>query len=269
MGVRRDDADDANSGVEARSVAREPRRTDVTCRAVHQVGPGVRLCLLAGFRLSLGTEPLLLPLTAQRVLALLALQDRPVLRSFVAASLWLEATDANAAANLRSALWRLGRAGRPLVEAVGRHLQLASDVAVDLRQAVAVAHRAMAGAAGWQPTGDHVALLSKDLLPTWYDEWAIVERERFRLLRLHALEALCERLTDLGRFGDAVQAGFAAVAADPLRETARRVLIRAFLAEGNVGEAVRQYGEFRALLRDELGLEPSPAMTSLVPVRAR
>src|SRR6266571_3495035 len=54
--------------------------------------------------------------------------------------------------------------------------------------------------------------LSIDLLPYWYEDWVLVERERFRQLRLHALEALCEQLTALGRFDHAVEAGIAAVA---------------------------------------------------------
>jgi DNA-binding SARP family transcriptional activator len=39
----------------------------------------------------------------------------------------------------------------------------------------------------------------------------VTEREHFRQLRLHALEKLCERLTDEGRFRQAVKAGLAAV----------------------------------------------------------
>src|SRR6266700_2866149 len=33
--------------------------------------------------------------------------------------------------------------------------------------------------------------LSADLLPDWYDDWLLLEQERFRQLRMHALEALC------------------------------------------------------------------------------
>ena len=62
--------------------------------------------------------------------------------------------------------------------------------------------------------------------------------------------------------------GLAAVAGEPLRESAHRALITAYLAEGNRSEALRQYRFFRHLLADELGLEPSPLMESLVdPVR--
>jgi DNA-binding SARP family transcriptional activator len=92
----------------------------------------------------------------------------------------------------------------------------------------------------------------------------LLERERFHQLRLHALEALCDRLTTAGRYGEAIDAGLAAVTAEPLRESAHRVLIKAHLAEGNQGEADRQYQLCRRLLRDELGVDPSNALRALL-----
>jgi DNA-binding SARP family transcriptional activator len=106
--------------------------------------------------------------------------------------------------------------------------------------------------------------LQGDLLPDWYEDWIVVERERFRQLRLHALECLCDRLRKEGMFAEAVEAGLAAVASEPLRESSHRVLIAAYLAEGNRGEAIREYRAYRDLVRDELGVDPSPRMERLV-----
>ena len=224
----------------------------------------VRLRLLGGFRLLVGGEPVLVPMNGQKVVAFLALQDRPVLRSHVAASLWLEATEAHAGANLRSALWKVSRVGVPLVEVAGGNLQLAPTVTIDLRDSIALARLTISSPGSWEPAERDVDLFSEDLLPSWYEDWVLIEHERYRQLRLHALESLCERLTTLGRFASAIQAGFAAVTGEPLRESAHRALIAAFLAEGNVGEAMRQYEGFADLLRDELDLEPSPAIRALV-----
>jgi DNA-binding SARP family transcriptional activator len=91
-----------------------------------------------------------------------------------------------------------------------------------------------------------------------------MERESYHQLRLRALEALCRRLSAKGRFGQAVQAGLAAVSGEPLRESARRALIEAHLAEHNVAAALREYEAFHQLLRDELGLDPSEDMRALV-----
>jgi Bacterial transcriptional activator domain. len=56
----------------------------------------------------------------------------------------------------------------------------------------------------------------------------------------------------------------AAVSGEPLRESAHRQLIEVHLAEGNRVEALRQYEAYRQLMRDELGLGPSPHIVNLV-----
>ena len=223
-----------------------------------------RLSLLGGFELRCAGQDVAVSRSGQRLLALLALQVRPLERLWVAGTLWLDATEERAGASLRSALWRLPQPqGAAVVEATTTHLRLAGDLAVDVRELAAQAEELDARAVGDSHAADPSAL-SRDLLPDWYEEWVVLERERFRQLRLHALEALCRRLTEAGRFGAAVQAGLAAVAGEPLRESAHRTLIRAHLAEGNPGEAVRQYHLYRRLLAGELAIEPSAAIRELV-----
>ena len=101
----------------------------------------LRLQLLDSFELTRGDSRLELPLPAQRLLAFLALHDQPMLRGYVAGTLWLESNEAHAAGSLRSALWRTRRLGPRLVESRGRRLELASVVAVDVRAVVAWARR--------------------------------------------------------------------------------------------------------------------------------
>jgi len=92
----------------------------------------------------------------------------------------------------------------------------------------------------------------------------LIEQEQYHQLRLHAMEAMSERLTAAGRHGEAVAAGLAAVHAEPLRESAHRVLVKAHLAAGNRGAALRQYEQCRRVLLDELGLEPSLTLRNLL-----
>ncbi|HEV2870488.1 MAG TPA: BTAD domain-containing putative transcriptional regulator [Actinomycetota bacterium] len=223
-----------------------------------------RLSLLGGFRLCCTGQDVPVSRSGQRLLALLALQARPLERLWVAGTLWLDATEERAGASLRSALWRLPQPdGAAVVEATTTHLRLARDLAVDVHELATRAEDLDTPAVG-DDRGLDPAALSRDLLPDWYEDWVVLERERFRQLRLHALEALCRRLTEAGRFGAAVQAGLAAVAGEPLRESAHRTLIQAHLAEGNPGEAVRQYHLYRRLLAGELALEPAAALRELV-----
>jgi DNA-binding SARP family transcriptional activator len=224
----------------------------------------VQLDLLGGFRVVHRETPIDLPLGAQRVLACLALHDRPVLRVTLAGTLWRDTTGRRAGANLRSALWRLNQEGLRLVAATAASLGLAAHVGVDIRRVEDLAHGVLNRTVRCEDVKRPVDALRGDFLPEWSDDWVQVERERFRQLRLHALEALCEQLTDSGRFGHAVDAGLAAVAGEPLRESAHRVVIKAYLAEGNRGEALRQYHFYRKLLHAELRAVPSARMRALL-----
>jgi DNA-binding SARP family transcriptional activator len=226
----------------------------------------LRLALLTGFHIESDGGAVDLPLSAQRVVAFLALHEHPLQRLFVAGSLWCDATEERANASLRTALWRLRRPGCTLVAATATHLALADGVVVDVREETKRARRATAGTG--EPTVADVAALcdAGDLLPDWYEDWVVAPRERFRQMRLHALEALCLDLAARGRYSEASETGLAAVASEPLRESAHRALIRAHLAEGNPGEALRQYRLYRRLLHDELGLDPSEQLEELVAV---
>jgi DNA-binding SARP family transcriptional activator len=105
-----------------------------------------------------------------------------------------------------------------------------------------------------------------DLLPGWYDDWALMERERIRQRMLHALEALSRNLASQGRWAEAVETALAAVTAEPLRESAQRTLIEVHLAEGNWIEGRRAFDAYRELLRHELGAEPSADLAALIPM---
>lgn len=223
--------------------------------------PSVRL--LSSFQLALGDEIVVLPPSVQRLVAFLSICDRPLLRQSVAGTLWPETSESRAAANLRSALWRLNQLEIRVVAASGMSLQLASGVRVDLRDRTAQAQSLLASTEADLERVDETSF-GHDLLPDWYDDWLVIARERFHQLRLRALEFLCERLAARGEFARALDAGLAAVAGEPLRESAHRALVRAHLAEGNPAEAVRQFELYRQLLSTQLGLTPSLRIIELL-----
>ncbi len=222
-----------------------------------------RLGLLGSFSLNNGTESVRLPLNAQRLVCFLALNDGELLREHVAGSLWGDATQRHAAGSLRSALWRLGRPTDPVVEVTEAHLRLSPGVFVDVRAIEALARRILDESTELNEADMDEVSLSKDLLPDWTEDWVLIKRESHTQLRLRALEALCRRLSAIGRHGQATQAGLLAVSVEPLRESAQRVLIAANLAEGNVAAARTQYDSFRSLLREELNVEPSSDLQAL------
>jgi DNA-binding SARP family transcriptional activator len=210
--------------------------------------------VLGGFHLWWsGSVQVGIPRASQRVLAFLAIRGGVISRAAVAGTLWPNGSETYAYSNLRSALARVERTCREILQASKLELGLAEGVAVDIRQAQMLARRLLDPAvtpdqSDLSPAA--VASLSSDLLPGRYDDWVLVEAEDWRQLRLHALEALADRL--------------AAMRAEPLRESAHVALIQAHLAEGNQSEALREFTRYRTLLHAELGLEPTPRLCRLV-----
>lgn len=225
---------------------------------------GVQLALLDGFALANRGKPVSLPQRTQRVLAFLAFQDRPVLRLYVAGTLWPDVTESRAGGSLRSALWSLGRLEFQVVDAAPGTLQLAPNMAVDVRDAAAWAKHILRGSAAFDEADLDGARYPGELLPDWYDDWVVFEREQLRELRLHALETLGDRLVSEGRYGEAIEAALTVLRLEPLRDSAHRLLIRVHLAEGNHAQALRQYTDYRRRLFDALSIEPSRQMAELV-----
>jgi DNA-binding SARP family transcriptional activator len=223
---------------------------------------GVSLALLDAFRLRQDGREVPLQPSGRRLLAFLAVQERPVQRAYVSGCLWSDTSQEQANANLRTTLWRLRRLDCRPVQATASELSLAPGVRVDVREIVARARRVLDDRA--DPSDLEALVGAGDLLPDLDDGWVLIERELFRQLRLHALERLCEELTDVGAYAAAAEAGLAAVAAEPLRESAHRALIRSHLAEGNVGEATRQYRFFCGLAREHLRVPPSARLEALM-----
>lgn len=224
-----------------------------------------RLCLLGGPYVQFQRRRLSIPEGSKRLLVFVALHGGRVDRRYAAGMLWPDGDDDRASGNLRSALWRLKGAGIDALEADKVALALRADTEVDLDLLCAWTNRMINGtatAADLRVTPH--TLETTDLLPGWYDDWVIFERERLRQRLLHALEALSRRLCELQRWSEAVEVAMTAVNMEPLRESAQLVLAEAHLAEGNVVEVVRCFNSYKQLLELELGVSPGRRFSSMV-----
>ncbi|MEO8501053.1 MAG: BTAD domain-containing putative transcriptional regulator [Vicinamibacteria bacterium] len=227
----------------------------------------LRLLVLGAFGFADGNSMIVLPGSSQRLLGFLALQNRTVTRTATAGALWPDSTEEHAHASLRSALSRLSSITRRAIHVSPDTLVLKAGVRVDIRDARALANRLLVvgGApAAEDTTAAAVIALSSELLPDCYEDWAMLEAEDWRNLRLHALDALARNLVENGRFAEATTAALAAVSAEPLRETGNATLIHIHLAEGNLSEAIAAFERYRAVLQEELGLDPSPLLNELM-----
>ncbi|MFJ6484793.1 MULTISPECIES: AfsR/SARP family transcriptional regulator [unclassified Streptomyces] len=234
---------------------------------VRILGPGdaPTLHLLGGPRVVHRGRGLDVPEGSKRLLAFVALNGGRVERRHAAGTLWPSGDDLRAAGNLRSALWRLKAAGIDLLDSDKCSLSVREHTVVDLYVLYGWAGRLISGTAGSE---DLCALKWRtdalDLLPGWYDDWVLLERERVRQRLLHALEALSRQLSHVGRHAEAVESALVAVGAEPLRESAQRALIEAHLAEGNLVEALRSYDAYCGLTRRELGVAPGRELRALM-----
>ena len=180
---------------------------------------GVRLRVLGCFEAVIDGTTVNLPTNAQRVLGYLAAVESAQRRETLAGRLWGDSSQARAQASLRDALWRIRAASTGFVHATRDMVQLKADVGVDLADSQCLARQLIDNSDDEHlPAGLGRQLLEQDLLPTWDEDWIVLERERLRQLRLHALEALSRVLTDRGQFAQAIEAALAAIHAEPRRD---------------------------------------------------
>lgn len=103
-----------------------------------------------------------------------------------------------------------------------------------------------------------------DLLPGYYEDWNLTERERLTGAFSGALNRLILLLDEAGRYPEALEHARTSVAADPLNEEAQRGLIRLLIAAGQPAAAVRQYQIFDRLLQQEMGVAAPDSIRELV-----
>ena len=82
-------------------------------------------------------------------------------------------------------------------------------------------------------------------------------------LRTAAAEKHADALLAAGRGDEAVAAAETLVVAEPLRESAVALLMRALVATGRQADALAAFARLRERLADELGLDPSPSLRDL------
>jgi DNA-binding SARP family transcriptional activator len=153
--------------------------------------------------------------------------------------------------------------GRSAIELV-----LAPDAFVDVEAALEALHRAESHvsrgewAEAWGPSGVAYHVAGRPLLQgherEWLDEW----RRRLEDVRLRGLECFAAARLGLGgpTLPQAEECARRLIELAPFRETGHQILMEALERRGNVAEALRVYDHLRVLLREELGIAPSPGV---------
>jgi predicted ATPase/DNA-binding SARP family transcriptional activator len=197
----------------------------------------------------------------RRLLAMLVLRRGQVVAVDTAIdALWPRDRPRDPVAALQNHLFRLRRAlPDGMIELVGDGYRLdpsAIDVDVDrLVAAVAAGDRAEIDAALARWHGPAYPELD-DL-----DE-GVVESARLEELRTRAIEERAQRRLDTGDTGGLVAELVALADQHPLRERPRQLLMAALATTGRNAEALRVYDDFRRVLGEQLGIEPSPSLAA-------
>lgn len=200
-------------------------------------------------------------------------------REHLAGLFWGDQEDQKARHCLNTALWRLNRlldAAHPTthpylrVDAQTIGWNTASDIHLDVDEFESRCTLAdqMGDDAPEQQSRLYQQAVEQyraDLLVDCYEDWCLIERERFRVLYLRALRRLMEYHTERRAHDAAIECGRRILACDPLREDVHRDLIACYLTAGRPADALRQYRTCEELVRRELDEEPMPETQALLP----
>jgi predicted ATPase/DNA-binding SARP family transcriptional activator len=219
-------------------------------------------------------QPLELRGAVQRsVLALLLLRANVIVRvDELVDELWGEAAPPSAAKMVQNAVSKLRKGGLAsvLVTRAGGYVLHVDPDSVDAFRFQRLLQQAREALAAGSPTTAEELLEEANALwrgPPFADlaaeRFTQLEIARLEELRLEAAECAVEAGFALGRHQELAQTLETLVAQHPVRETLRQQLMLSLYRSGRQAEALAVYQSARAYLRDELGLEPSPALQRL------
>ena len=183
---------------------------------------------------------------------------------------WPDAPLEQARSCLNSTLSRLRRAFPPdvgpILVAEGREAFSLADgltLSVDVDLFTHVVRIDGPPSSGHTLTDDEATQLRKaldlyrgDLLPGWYDDWVLIERERLRHIYIVGLSRLMAHFSHTGALELAIAYGRRLLVLEPLHESVHRLMMQLFMRSGHRAAALKQYAHCCDLLKEELGVEP-------------
>lgn len=221
------------------------------------------LRLLGSWELRRGTEYVDVSVRQQRFLAALAILG-PRSRGYLASLLWPDSSETHAAGSLRTCMFEVSHRLPRLIRSTTAAVALEDDVDVDIdlvRRIIREIHATHDTAMSIDPVD---ALSDADVLPGWYEDWIDFAREQLAQERLSALETLALSHLERENADLAIRAANAAVAIEPMRESAHLLLVRGHLLAGNYASATSAHQRIKRRLEHELGVAATPQFEELL-----
>lgn len=232
--------------------------------------PTLQISLLGDVRVLADGKPLaLFPTRKTRSLFayLVTHRSRTHTRAHLAGIFWGDYPEARAHRNLNTTLWRLRHAlpeNCLLVEGDSIGFNPAGDYWLDV--AAFEANCATPDTALTECTRaleEALGLYRGDFLEGWYEDWALIEGERLRLLYLRALHDLIDCYQASGALPQALECARRLLEKDSLREDAHRRLMELHAALGQRQAALAQFAECERVLKEEVGIAPARETVAL------
>jgi WD40 repeat protein/DNA-binding SARP family transcriptional activator len=220
--------------------------------------------LLGWFEIRLDGESIELPSRpAQSLLAYLLLNLGAHRREKLAGLLWPETTDVNARKSLRQALWLL----RKVLGADHAQVLITDDISISINKAGFWLDTAILDSSDSENSIESLIgsaqVYRGELLPGFYDDWLILERERLQMVFERKMRLLLDRWAGSGQWGEVVEWSERWLALGHAPEPAYRALMVAHANLNDQSSMAAAYQRCRETLARELGVEPSEETDSL------
>jgi len=233
----------------------------------------LRFSTFGGLLIERDGKPLQLPTQKARDLLayLLTFRHRRHPRAVLAGVLWPDLPEEKARRRLSDTLWRIRRALSECIAADKESVWFRTDPGcwLDVERFQQALTDLRSERADLMVVEEAVALYQGPYLEGLYYDWVLLERERLHGLYLEALGRLLNFYKGVGEYEAALDVARRLVAVEPLQEAAHRELMRLYYLLGRNAEAVAQYRRCRAILQEELGVEPAPETETLYQILLR
>ena len=182
-------------------------------------------------------------------------------RERLAGLLWPDISDERARRNLRQELWRvrkaIGSQADPSDEVIqADEFTVTFNRAADYWLDVTQLDRPAAPDAASGDLITQLQVYQGELLPGFYDDWLVLERERLQAVFEHKMKQLLAMLCQEQHWSTVLEWGERWIALGQTPEPAYRALMAAYAALGDRAKMAATFERAQAALDKELGVEP-------------
>lgn len=235
---------------------------------------GLHVQLLGGFQLTYNGQEVK-ALYAERLVLLLSYLllnfGKPLPRKQLAFTFWADTTEEQARTNLRNLFHHFRKAFPEIdsfLEIEGQTIQWKANADIQLdvarfKSAVVQAKKAKDDSARIVHLREAVSSYRGELLPGYYEDWILSDREEFHQSYLTALSQLAKLLEDSRQYDEAIEITNRLIRSEPLNESAYQHAMRLYALNDDRAGALQAYHACVTILRRELDMDPSVEIKTL------